>query len=434
LKDPRTRIKPALHNDKRQWYRIENKKADRAVIDLFDEIGYDPWWDVGISTTDFVKELRAIKASTIELHINSLGGAAFDGVTIYNALRDHDARIEVVVDGLAASAASIVAMSGEKITMNRGSELMLHDASTIVWGNAAEMREVADLLDQLSSDLAAIYADRAGGTAAEWRDVMQGEAWFTAQEAVDAGLADEIVELKEDAEEAKNKFDLTIYAHAGRAKAPKPKLRATNRELPRDSVPADGAVAKPEDGMTPEQLEKIGLPEDATDEQISERLDELAANAEEKPGNGDVPDGDTTGGTGEGKGATGGETQTGENADGGTGRSASTTSWRWPAAGCGCAGCSRSSARTTPSARWPASRSTSGPWLRPTSHGGTALLTLGAWRPTAVLDARLSAPSGRAADDGRAPHRRGGHQRTGVTARWVCRPPYTVDGPAVRRR
>jgi ATP-dependent protease ClpP protease subunit len=155
LKDPRKRIKPALHGDKRQWYRIENKKEDRVVIDLFDEIGYDPWWDVGISTTDFLKELRAIKASTIELHINSPGGAAFDGVTIYNALRDHDARIEVVVDGLAASAASIVAMAGEKITMNRASEVMVHDASTIVWGNAADLEEIAELLNKLSSDIAA---------------------------------------------------------------------------------------------------------------------------------------------------------------------------------------------------------------------------------------------------------------------------------------
>ena len=288
MKDPRKRIKPVLHNDKRDWYRIKNKKDDRAVVDLFDEIGYDPWWDVGISTTDFIKDLRAIKASTIELHINSPGGAAFDGLTIYNALRDHDARIEVVVDGLAASAASIVAMAGDKVTMNRGSEVMVHDASTIVWGNAAEMREVADVLDQLSSDIAAVYADRAGGTRAEWRETMSGEAWFSAQEAVDAGLADEIVELKEDAEDVKDRFDLTIYAHAGRSHAPAPKMRATISGLRRDSVPAN-EVAKQEDGMTPEQLEKIGLPEDATDEQINERLDELASaegagdNAEASP-------------------------------------------------------------------------------------------------------------------------------------------------------
>ena len=292
MKDPRNRIKTVLHNDKRDWYRIKNKKEDRAVVDLFDEIGYDPWWDVGISTTEFIKDLRAIKVSTIELHINSPGGAAFDGLTIYNALRDHDARIEVVVDGLAASAASIVAMAGDKITMNRGSELMVHDASTIVWGNAAEMREVADVLDQLSSDIAAVYADRAGGTRAEWRETMSGEAWFSAQEAVDAGLADEIIELKEDAEDVKNRFDLTIYAHAGRSHAPAPQMRSATKRSRRASVPAN-KVAKPEDGMTPEQLEVIGLPEDATDEQISDRLAELAqieANAEGGEGTPDPED------------------------------------------------------------------------------------------------------------------------------------------------
>src|SRR5688500_10737186 len=74
--------------DRRDWYRITNKKNDVARIDVYDAIGYDPWWDEGIAVADFAKEVRAIKASKIELHINSPGGAAFDGVTMYNAVRD----------------------------------------------------------------------------------------------------------------------------------------------------------------------------------------------------------------------------------------------------------------------------------------------------------------------------------------------------------
>jgi ATP-dependent protease ClpP protease subunit len=274
--DYRSQFRAKNRDEHWEPYRIENKKNDVAYIDIMDEIGWDPWWEVGIKTADLVKEIRGIKASRIEVHINSPGGFAFDGVTIYNALRDHEAQVAVTVDGMAASAASIIAMAADELVMNRGSEVMIHDASALCYGNADDMEETRELLDRLSSDIASIYADRAGGTTAEWRNAMRGETWYSAQEAVDAGLADRIVELKEtDAEEAKNRFDLRVFAHAGRAHAPAPKLRAANNGLPRVNVPANEEVAKPEDGMTPEQLEVIGLPEDATEEQISERLSEL---------------------------------------------------------------------------------------------------------------------------------------------------------------
>jgi ATP-dependent protease ClpP protease subunit len=289
LKAPQSSVHPS-------WYRIENKKNDVARIDIYESIGYDPWFDEGVGAKQFAKDLRDIKASRIELHINSPGGFAFDGVTMYNALRDHDAFVAVTVDGMAASAASIIAMAGDEITMNRASEMMVHDASGLCYGQARDMEEMREFLDGISDDIAAIYADRAGGTKAEWREIMHGETWFSAQEAVDAGLADRVVELKEeDAEKAKNRFDLRIFAHAGRANAPAPKLRAANNGLPRDNVPANDEVVKPEDGMTPEQLEVIGLPEDATEEQISERLTELAT-AEAEPdtddGGDDEPDED----------------------------------------------------------------------------------------------------------------------------------------------
>jgi ATP-dependent protease ClpP protease subunit len=282
--------------DHREWYRIENKKNDVARVDIYEDIGYDPWFDEGIGAKQFVKDLREIKASRIELHINSRGGFAFDGVTMYNALRDHSAFVAVTVDALAASAASIIAMAGDHVTMNRASELMLHGASGFCVGNAQDMEKTRDMLDHLSTDIAAVYADRAGGTVADWREIMDAETWYSAQEAVDAGLADEVVELKgKDAEEAKNRFDLRIFAFAGREQAPAPKLRAANNGLPRDNVPANEEVAKPEDGMTPEQLEVIGLPEDATEEQISQRLEELAS-AEVEPdtddGGDDEPDED----------------------------------------------------------------------------------------------------------------------------------------------
>jgi ATP-dependent Clp endopeptidase proteolytic subunit ClpP len=312
MRDYRNRVKALRPND-REWYRIVNKKNDDvAYIQIYDRIGYDPWWDEGVSAAEFVKELREIKASTIDLHINSPGGEVYEGIAIYNALRDHSARIIATVDAVAASAASFVAMAGDEVVMNRHSEMMVHEPWVLCIGTAADMRETADRLDKFCENTAAIYAARAGGTVESWRQAMAEETWYSAEEAVEAGLADRVVEDEaRETQEAKNRFDLRVFAHAGRAHAPAPKMRATSRELTRDNVPADKEVAKPEDGMTPEQLEKLGLPEDATEEQIDERLDELAA-AEQAGGNDPDPGDGSGAGDSSGAGDNGDGTQGGD--------------------------------------------------------------------------------------------------------------------------
>lgn len=167
---------------------VANVETDTTRIDLMDEIGY---W--GTTAQDFVDELLAIDASVIELHVNSPGGDVFDGLAIMNALADHPATVNVVVDGLAASAASFIAMAGDNVKMNRGSQLMIHDAIGFSYGNAADMEEMAALLSRISDTIAGIYADRAGGKADDWRDLMRAETWYSATEAADAGLADEAV-------------------------------------------------------------------------------------------------------------------------------------------------------------------------------------------------------------------------------------------------
>lgn len=169
------------------WYEVSNA-ADRAVVDLYDEIGF-----MGVTASQFVKDLRAIKASTIELRVNSPGGSIVDGLAIYNALRDHPARVDTVVDGIAASAASWVMLAGDSVTMNRHSQVMIHDGMGLTLGSASDHREAADLLDRLSDNIAAIYASRAGGTAAQWRAAMTAETWYSAAEAVAAGLATQMV-------------------------------------------------------------------------------------------------------------------------------------------------------------------------------------------------------------------------------------------------
>jgi ClpP class serine protease len=139
----------------------------------------------------------------------------FDGLAIYNALRSHPAQVTVTVDGLAASIASVIAMAGDRVVMNRGAMMMIHDASSLSVGNAQEMRATADLLDKASDNIASIYADRAGGTPEEWRGQMRAETWYLAAEAVDVGLADEAVtDPEEDAasSDMAAHWDLSIFA------------------------------------------------------------------------------------------------------------------------------------------------------------------------------------------------------------------------------
>lgn len=173
--------------EKRGWYDITAKSQSEAVVSLYDEIGY-----FGITAADFVRDLGKVTAQSITLRINSPGGDVFDGVAIYNALKSHPANITVYVDGIAASAASFIAMAGDRISMMKHSQMMVHDASGLCIGPADDMRKTADLLDKISDNIASIYAERAGGTTEEWREKMRGEMWLSDSEAVACGLADDI--------------------------------------------------------------------------------------------------------------------------------------------------------------------------------------------------------------------------------------------------
>jgi ATP-dependent protease ClpP protease subunit len=138
---------------------------------------------------DFVATVHGIKAKQIHLHINSVGGFVWDAVAMHEALVSHPARVVTHVDGLAASAASFLALAGDDVETARGSRWMIHDAQVIAFGSPAEVREAADLGDAVSDDIASIYAARAGGKPAAWRKAMTATTWYSAEQAVDAGLA-----------------------------------------------------------------------------------------------------------------------------------------------------------------------------------------------------------------------------------------------------
>lgn len=161
-------------------------EGSKAVLRIYDVIGW-PF----IEAQDVAEALDGLDVDEIEVQINSPGGDAFEGVAIYNALRTHPAKITTRVDGLAASAASVIAQAGDHRVMLTGSQMMIHDAWGLAIGNAEVMGETAGVLDKISDSIAGIYAERAGSEG--WRDAMLAESWYTHDEAVEAGLADAAV-------------------------------------------------------------------------------------------------------------------------------------------------------------------------------------------------------------------------------------------------
>lgn len=169
----------------KSWYEVK-AAGDVPEIRLYGRIG-----DYDISADEFVGALVQIKAPTIDLFIDSPGGNAYQGVAIYNAMLRHPASIRATVDGLAASAASVIlqgARGGRK--MGTGSTLMIHKPWSGAIGGQSMLLKVAEELGKLGDSIAEIYALHAGGKAADWLAAMGDESWYRADEAVAAGLAD----------------------------------------------------------------------------------------------------------------------------------------------------------------------------------------------------------------------------------------------------
>lgn len=207
---------------RREWFEVKNAASDRAEISIYSEIGF-----FGITAEDFVSELRGVSAPAINLHINSPGGDVFDGIAIYNALAQHPASVDVTVDGIAASIASVIAMAGDTVTMTRGSMFMVHEPFALVVGDSRDMRKTAEALDKMGDSIAEIYTARAGKKPEDWRAVMAEETWYTANEAVEAGLADVVAT----AAAVKNTFDLSIFRNG-------PQTGVDNAQRPKDSFDA----------------------------------------------------------------------------------------------------------------------------------------------------------------------------------------------------
>lgn len=166
-------------------------RADKtADIYVYGVIGDDFWGD-GITAKGFADNLKGLgDVKVLNVHINSDGGDVFQGRTIYSLLSAHPAKVTVKVDGLAASAASLIAMAGDTIEMAEGSFLMIHQAWTVTRGRSSDLRKTADLMDQVNETMVSSYTKRSKQKPEKIRKMMEDETWMEASEAVSLGFAD----------------------------------------------------------------------------------------------------------------------------------------------------------------------------------------------------------------------------------------------------
>lgn len=168
---------------------------DDLKITIYGDIG--GYWGDSTSAADVERALKNSKAQTVRIHLNSFGGDVFDGIAIYNQLKNHSAKIIVIVEGLAASAASVLAMAGDEIIIRTGGMLMIHEASTFAWGTKTDIQKTMNALTGIDKSLADIYMTRFKGERSEIETMILNETWFTADEAAAVGLADEVEEVEE---------------------------------------------------------------------------------------------------------------------------------------------------------------------------------------------------------------------------------------------
>jgi len=194
--------------------RVENQ-ADSATIYLYGVI--DQYF--GISAEDIAKELDALKGKAVTLRINSPGGDVFDGRAMYSAIRQHG-NVTAQIDGLAASAATYVAMAAQSVAIVEGGFMMIHNAWTLAFGNKNDFTELAGLLDKFDQSIASDYMKKTGKSAEEIAAMMDAETWMSAQEALDMGFVDSVLQdvpVDSSGNTNNSSWDLSAFNNAPKA-------------------------------------------------------------------------------------------------------------------------------------------------------------------------------------------------------------------------
>ena len=192
------------HN--RQWFTFKNEVGQTPELFIYDDI--DDWF--GVSAQGVVDQIRNMDATDINVRINCRGGMVFEGIAIYNALRLHKANVHISIEGLAASIASVIAMAGDTVTIAENAMIMIHNPYGWAQGDADAMRKTADVMDKIADSIAVSYTARTGKTIEEMKALMDSETWYTAAEALAAGLVDQVdTPIK-----AAARFDLSMFNNA----------------------------------------------------------------------------------------------------------------------------------------------------------------------------------------------------------------------------
>jgi len=190
--------------DKSDWYNFKAVSEDEMEVLIYDFIGW-PFNDAG----EFVRAMADIKTGKITVRINSPGGDVFDANALYNCIKSHPLKPVTRVESLAASAASYIAMAGSQKQAYKNSMVMIHEPMTGMWGNQFELRETADVLEQISSIMVEMYADNTSVGKKEIREMLKAETWMTARQAKEKGFIDTIIEA---GKPVKAQFDLSVFS------------------------------------------------------------------------------------------------------------------------------------------------------------------------------------------------------------------------------
>ena len=259
----------------------KHKRGETLQIFVYGEIGMD-FFGEGVSALNIVKLLSENPdVAGIEVHINSGGGNLFDGVAIHTALVHHPAPVTTFVEGVAASAASLIAMAGDVRNIAQGSIIMVHNAAGTQRGDAREMQKKADLLLLLNTEMASIYAARTGLETSTVLEMMDAETWLRAGDAVDQGFATHVIEAEIAASVDLAAFDYkhapTLHAAGGKFVSygvPTPSLPTPKLSAPTIEPAHNGDLE-----MSKILAQAAGLTETATDAEIVAEMSNLRANA-----------------------------------------------------------------------------------------------------------------------------------------------------------
>lgn len=218
--------------------------SDPSVITMYDMIGEDWWTGGGVTAVAVERALRAAGQVPVTVKINSPGGDMFEGIAIYNLLREHKAKVTVEVMGWAASAASIIAMAGDEIVMGLGTFMMVHNAWGITIGNRHDFQSASEMFAQFDSAIADIYQARTGAKRADIVKLMDAETFMAPEDAIKNGFADSKADIAGGTGAAANSADQALMARrqteaalarAGFSRTDRSRMLATLSGAPRDA-------------------------------------------------------------------------------------------------------------------------------------------------------------------------------------------------------